>query len=436
MEASRPNGSATWRWSATAARARRRWPRPCCSRPGPSSRLGRVEDGTTVCDSEPEEQRRGQSLSLALAPFVWKGHQINLIDAPGYADFEGEALTALRVADLAVFVVSAVAGRRGADRSGSGRRRPSSGCPAWSSSTSSTASGRRSRARSTSSATGSAPAWRRSSCPSARRPSSTARRPAHRHRLPLRRPPAGTPPAPIPDDMEALEHQVHDNLVEGIVVADDDAARALPRGRGPVGRRARAHAGPRRRPGHRVPGGVRLGHRAGRHRPAGRPHLRDRSLPARPTAGRGRGRRHRSSRSTPTPPASRSLFVFKTLADPFVGQVSLFRVLSGTVRTDDHLVNPRSGTDERLHGLFRLSGPRARAGRRARRRRHRRGGQAHRHHHRRHAGAAGHAGAGAPCPRSRRRCSPSPCVARTTADEDKLANALHRLVAGGRRPSS
>ena len=77
---------------------------------GSISRLGRVEDGTTVCDSEPEEQRRGQSLSLALAPLVWKGHRINLIDAPGYADFEGEALTALRVADLAVFVVSA-AGR-------------------------------------------------------------------------------------------------------------------------------------------------------------------------------------------------------------------------------------------------------------------------------------------------------------------------------------
>ncbi|MGZ4684079.1 MAG: GTP-binding protein, partial [Acidimicrobiales bacterium] len=77
---------------------------------GVVSRLGRVEDGTTVCDSEPEEQRRGQSLSLALAPIVWKGHRINLLDAPGYADFEGEALTALRVADLAVFMVGAVSG--------------------------------------------------------------------------------------------------------------------------------------------------------------------------------------------------------------------------------------------------------------------------------------------------------------------------------------
>ena len=50
------------------------------------------------------------------------------------------------------------------------------------------------------------------------------------------------------------------------------------------------------------------------------------------------------------------MHVFKTVADPFVGQVALFQVLSGTVRPDDHLVNPRTGADERLHGLFTLRG--------------------------------------------------------------------------------
>jgi elongation factor G len=49
-------------------------------------------------------------------------------------------------------------------------------------------------------------------------------------------------------------------------------------------------------------------------------------------------------------------FVFKTIADPYVGQISLFRVLSGTVRPDDHLWNSRSSTDERLHGLLTLRG--------------------------------------------------------------------------------
>jgi len=48
--------------------------------------------------------------------------------------------------------------------------------------------------------------------------------------------------------------------------------------------------------------------------------------------------------------------VFKTIADPFVGQVSLFKVLSGTIRNDDHLVNSRTGADERLHGLFVVRG--------------------------------------------------------------------------------
>ena len=49
-------------------------------------------------------------------------------------------------------------------------------------------------------------------------------------------------------------------------------------------------------------------------------------------------------------------YVFRTIADPFVGQLSVFKVLSGTIKTDDHLVNATSGTDERLHGLFHLRG--------------------------------------------------------------------------------
>ena len=79
-------------------------------RSGVINRVGRVEDGTTTCDFDPEERQRGLSLSLAMAPFTWRGHKVNLIDTPGYADFVGEVSAALRVADLAVFVVSAVEG--------------------------------------------------------------------------------------------------------------------------------------------------------------------------------------------------------------------------------------------------------------------------------------------------------------------------------------
>jgi elongation factor G len=77
---------------------------------GATTRVGRIEDGNTVCDFEPEEIKKGLSVSLALTPVEWHGHKINLIDVPGYADFIGEAQAALRVVDLAIFVLSAVEG--------------------------------------------------------------------------------------------------------------------------------------------------------------------------------------------------------------------------------------------------------------------------------------------------------------------------------------
>jgi elongation factor G len=77
---------------------------------GATTRMGKVTDGNTVCDFDEEEIRKGISISTALAPIEWDGHKINILDAPGYADFVGEMRAAMRVADLAVFVVSAVEG--------------------------------------------------------------------------------------------------------------------------------------------------------------------------------------------------------------------------------------------------------------------------------------------------------------------------------------
>ena len=77
---------------------------------GAVNRMGRVEDGNTVSDFDPDEVAKGISISLALAPFEWKDHKINLLDAPGYADFVGDAEAGLRAADLAIIVVSAVEG--------------------------------------------------------------------------------------------------------------------------------------------------------------------------------------------------------------------------------------------------------------------------------------------------------------------------------------
>jgi len=77
---------------------------------GAIARLGRVEDGTTTSDYEPEEAKRRGSSNTALVPVVWKETKLNLLDTPGYADFLGEVASALRVADAAVVVISAPAG--------------------------------------------------------------------------------------------------------------------------------------------------------------------------------------------------------------------------------------------------------------------------------------------------------------------------------------
>jgi elongation factor G len=77
---------------------------------GAINRMGRIEDGNTVSDHDPEEVRRGISVSLSLAPIEWDGVKINVLDAPGYADFIGDVKGALRAADACVVVVSAVDG--------------------------------------------------------------------------------------------------------------------------------------------------------------------------------------------------------------------------------------------------------------------------------------------------------------------------------------
>ncbi|MBA2273835.1 MAG: GTP-binding protein, partial [Actinobacteria bacterium] len=77
---------------------------------GATTRLGKIAEGNTVSDFEEEEIRKGVSISTALAPIEWQDNKINILDAPGYADFIGELRAAMRVADLAVFVVSGVEG--------------------------------------------------------------------------------------------------------------------------------------------------------------------------------------------------------------------------------------------------------------------------------------------------------------------------------------
>src|ERR1043165_4304712 len=77
---------------------------------GVLTRAGSVTEGTTVCDHDPAAVRQQRSVGLSVAPLMYDGVKINLIDTPGYADFVGELRAGLRAADAALFVVCAAEG--------------------------------------------------------------------------------------------------------------------------------------------------------------------------------------------------------------------------------------------------------------------------------------------------------------------------------------
>jgi elongation factor G len=77
---------------------------------GAITRLGKVEEGNTVSDWDPDEVQHAVSINTSLAPVEWDGFKLNLIDTPGYADFVGEVQEGLRVADSVLLLVSAVDG--------------------------------------------------------------------------------------------------------------------------------------------------------------------------------------------------------------------------------------------------------------------------------------------------------------------------------------
>ncbi|MBW3573599.1 MAG: elongation factor G [Actinobacteria bacterium] len=320
---------------------------------GAITRLGRVEDGTTVCDHEPEEHERRMSLALAVAPVELDGYKINVLDTPGYADFVVDVLAALEVADLAVFVVSAVEGVE-VQTQAVWRLAAERGVP------------------------------RMVFVNKLDRDQASFERTLGQLRdtfgsgiAPLELPigEAGelrgiadlltdtaylydggvVTAAEVPEEMEALEHQVHQNLVEGIVEADDSLLERYLEGDVPSFEElesvlargvAEANVFPVVCGSATVPVGVdRLASFVCEIGPSAL------DRPPRPVrAG------DVEAEVAPDPDAEPLAYVFKTITDPYVGHLSLFKVLSGTIRTDDHLRNPRTGTDERLHTLFCLRG--------------------------------------------------------------------------------
>jgi elongation factor G len=304
---------------------------------GAIPRVGRVEDGTTVCDFDPEEQQRKISVSLALAPLEWDGHKINVIDTPGYADFVGDVAAGLRAADLAIFVVSAVEGVE-VQTEVAWRLAEERGLPR------AIFVNKLDRERASFERTleqlketfgaGVAPL----ELP-------IGEEAAFRGVVDLLSDEAityaGDRPTgvtgPVPPEMEMEEHAVHDALVEGIVVADDalteryldDDTITVPELEHAL---ASGIAAASVFPvlcgsATKLVGVDRLAHFIAEEGPA-------------PQIGDG-------------PPAA---FVFKTIVDPYVGRVNLFKVLQGTIKADAHLLNGRTVADERLQKLSTMRG--------------------------------------------------------------------------------
>ncbi|MET0143380.1 MAG: elongation factor G [Ilumatobacteraceae bacterium] len=327
-------------------------------RAGVLARQGRVEDGTTVCDIEPEEIKRAMSLSLALAPFEWRAtdgdtYKINAIDTPGYADFGCDVDAALAVADLAVIVVSAVDGVE----------------------------------------VGTESVWAK--CQSAGVPrlvfvNKEDKQRADFHRVveqlrtrfgpgfvPLELPlgeeerlhgvadvltdqgfeyePDGRHRTePIPPEVVDEEHRLHDELVEEIVSGDDEQLERYLSGDVP------SAAELERTLAHEVLDGIAFPVLCGSAATGvGVDRLADFVCELGPSP---LDRPMTVSAGDIEVPVSADaggkplVYVFRTIADQFVGQVSLFKVLSGTIGADDRMLNTATGVEERLHGLFYVRG--------------------------------------------------------------------------------
>ncbi len=332
---------------------------------GSVARRGSVEKGTTVMDFEPEEVSRQLSISTSLAPFTVNGVKVNLLDTPGYADFAGEMVTALANVDLAVVVVSATDGVQ-AQTEDAWRAAARLGVPRV------VVINKLDRERAdfdralaeirASFGAGVAPV----ELPIGHEADfhgvidlldDTA---THYDTLGGGSAVDGTVPAsghegPIPDDLVDQEHTVHEQLVEGIVVGDDDLMERYLEGetldyaeleKSLAGGVASANVFPvlccSATSGVGVDRLARLIEELCPS-PASRP-------PTVATAGT-------ETTEIPCDPTGPTLLtVTKTFNDSHTGKMSLCKVLSGTLQPDAVLVNSRTRDEERLHALQSIAG--------------------------------------------------------------------------------
>ena len=316
-----------------------------------TNRRGTVEQGTTVLDFEPEEIDRGISLGLGVATFNWNDHRINLIDTPGSSDFSGDARAALRAVDLALFVISGVDGVevqteqlwKVAEEEGIPRAVVVTKLDRDRSSFERTLEQLRD-------SFGKAIAPIQVPIGSEEGLRGLVRVASERAYEYTDGEKSGKE-VDLPSEVEELVHAAHTALVETVVETDDEMMEAYFEGKEPSREQivATIHKGI-------VDGEIQPVLVASAERLIGidllaefivdyGPNPLERTLPA-------------LSSGDPIPPSTDGptvAFVFKSVSDPFVGRISLFRIYSGTVKADQELDVARGGK-VRLHNLFRLQG--------------------------------------------------------------------------------
>jgi elongation factor G len=318
---------------------------------GATGRRGTVEQGTTVLDHEPEEIDRGISLGLATATVNWNDHRINLIDTPGSSDFSGDARAALRAVDLALFVVSGVDGVevqteqlwKVAEDEGIPRAIVVSKLDRDRSSFERTLDQLRDSFGKTIAPIqvpiGSEEGLR------------GLVRVASERAYEYTEGEKEGKEVDLPAEVEDLVHAAHTALVETVVETDDEMMEAYFEGKEPSREQivATIHKGI-------VAGDIHPVLVTSAERLIGidllaefivdyGPNPLERSLPA-------------LSNGDPIAPSTDGptvAFVFKSVSDPFVGRISLFRIYSGTVKADQEL-EVAGGGKVRLHNLFKLQG--------------------------------------------------------------------------------
>ena len=319
-------------------------------RAGVLNRIGNVEAGSTVSDFSPEEQETRSSQVASLISFEWEDHKINLLDTPGSLDFAGEMDATLGVADLAVLVVDATSG---VDHSLqlAWRKVAQAGIP------------------------------RMFFVNKLDREFVSFDRVLNQLRddfgsgvAPLELPIGEGPEfhgiadlltdqawiydsgqgekAEIPESMEAQEQEVHEALVEGIVVADDDLLEQYLEGEVPDLATLESVLGQGVADASVFP--VVCGSATG---PIAVDRLCNFICEIGP-APRGMpvGVGDEKVALSPDADADPLLFVFKTVIDPYLGTVSIFKLITGTVKPDTEVVNTRTKTSERLKTLVTFQG--------------------------------------------------------------------------------